>query len=88
MRVTPTRLEIVRPQSLPPLSIGTRDCARLVGISERRLLQLVAAGRIPHVRIDRRIVFRLASVDAWLAAQERGGVAFLSRVSSAGGGAG
>lgn len=71
--MTPTRLEITRPQQIAPLSIGMRDAARLIGLSERRLAQLVRAGEIPHVRIDRRIVFRLASIDAWLAAREIAG---------------
>lgn len=70
--LTPARLEIVKPQVLPPLSVGMRDCARLIGLSERRVSQLVAAGEIPHVRIDRRILFRLATLDTWLTRHESG----------------
>lgn len=73
--MSPSRVEVVRPQSIQPLSVGMRDAARVIGISERRLAQLVAAGEVPHVRIDRRIVFRVATIDAWLAARERGATA-------------
>jgi DNA-binding XRE family transcriptional regulator len=31
--VTPTRIEITRPQSVPPLAVGLNDAARLLGIS-------------------------------------------------------
>lgn len=68
--MTSDLLEVVAPQTLPPLAVGMRDAARLIGLSPRRLQQLALAGEIPSVKIDGRRLFRLATLDRWLAERE------------------
>ena len=55
-----------------PLALGMAQAARMLGISERTLFTLVRSGGMPHIRIGRRVLFRRASLDAWLHARETG----------------
>lgn len=52
-------------------TMTAKPAAKYIGISYWKLLELAKAGRVPHVRIDGRILFRRESLDQWLAAQER-----------------
>lgn len=59
------------PNAPPPL-ITHRDAARWLGVSERQLDRLKAAGEIPYLRIGgRSIRYRPESLATWAAAQER-----------------
>ena len=49
-----------------PLALDARAAAARLAISTRTLARLVVAGRIPVVRIGRRMVFRVASLDSFL----------------------
>ncbi len=53
-----------------PLALGMHQAARVMGISQRTLFTLLKAGDVPHVRIGRRVLFRRAALEAWLAARE------------------
>jgi len=48
--------------------------AEYMGVSYWKLLQMVKAGEIPHIRVGNRILFRRESLDRWLAEQEAGSV--------------
>jgi excisionase family DNA binding protein len=52
-------------------TMTAKPAAKYIGISYWKLLELAKAGRVPHVRIDGRILFRRESLDQWLAAQEQ-----------------
>ena len=40
-------------------------------IGETKLREAIRGGRIPHIRIDARIILRKSALDAWAAEQER-----------------
>ncbi len=50
------------------LLIGPRDAAVMLDLSERKLWQLTKDGAIPFAKIDRRKVYPLAGLHAWIAA--------------------
>jgi excisionase family DNA binding protein len=66
----PPAPRIQTPTELRPLSVGLRDAARLIGVSERHLQKLAIAGQVPSAMIGNRRVFRIATLDAWLASHE------------------
>jgi len=67
-------LTITRPRDLAPLAVGLRDAARMLGVSDRHLATLARAGEVPSVMIGGRRLFRLATLDAWLADRETAAV--------------
>lgn len=48
------------------------DVARYIGMTSDWVYREVRAGRMPHIRLGRYVRFRRESIDAWLAARERG----------------
>lgn len=52
-----------------PLALRPRDAAAALGISPSTLERLTRAGEIPHVRINRLVLYRVDSLRKWL--QER-----------------
>ena len=64
---------VMQAKQLAPLSVGSRDAARLLSISERHLANLTASGAIPSLMIGGRRVYRVATLDKWLQAQEQAG---------------
>ena len=57
---------------LPPelrLALRPKQAAEALGISERRLRQLVP--KLPHVRLDGVLLFPVEELRAWLAEQAR-----------------
>lgn len=40
-------------------------------IGETKLREAIRAGKIPHIRIDARIILRKSALDAWAGEQER-----------------
>lgn len=56
--------------AIPPLAVSLQVAARLLSISPRNLQGLAARGEIPSVPIGTRRLFRVASLDRWLAEQE------------------
>lgn len=51
------------------LSLRPAEAAEAIGISERKLAQLMAEGRIPVVRLDRTVILPVAALEQWLAEQ-------------------
>lgn len=52
-------------------TITAREAAEYLGISYWKLLQLVKAGKIPHIRLPGRVLFRRKTLDEWMEEQER-----------------
>lgn len=48
------------------------DVARYLGMRTDWVYREVRAGRLPHIRLGRAVRFRRDSIEAWLAARERG----------------
>jgi len=51
-------------------TVTTREAANYTGISYWKLLEMVKAKQIPHIRAGRRILFRVESLDRWMTNQE------------------
>lgn len=56
----------------PSRLLEADDVARYIGMTTDWIYREVRAGRMPHIRLGRYVRFRLESIDAWLAARERG----------------
>jgi excisionase family DNA binding protein len=52
-------------------TITAREAAEYLGISYWKLLQLVKVGKIPHIRLPGRVLFRRKTLDEWMEEQER-----------------
>ena len=50
--------------------IPIAEVARLLGISRSKLYELCAAGKVPHVKIGSRVLFRPEALETWVLAQE------------------
>ena len=50
-----------------PLALRPKDAADAIGISTRKLWELTNRGLIPHGRIGRAVIYRVADLEAWLA---------------------
>ena len=50
---------------------GLPTTAKLIGISDRKLWEMVDHGEVPHVKLGGRLVFRVATLDKWLEERER-----------------
>jgi excisionase family DNA binding protein len=48
--------------------VGTTKAAKLLGVSQNRVRQLVASGQLPAERIGRTFVIRLRDIEAFAAA--------------------
>jgi excisionase family DNA binding protein len=55
------------------------DVARYIGMTTDWIYREVRAGRMPHIRLGGYVRFRRESIDAWLAARERGPAAGRAR---------
>ena len=63
-------VKITKPLDLVPLSVGLRDAARLLSVSESWLHTKAKAGQVPSAMIGGRRLFVVDSLRSWLAAQE------------------
>jgi hypothetical protein len=68
MREPPPALRRDPAPTVPRLALNCADAARAIGISEPTLRAL---SDLPRVRLGSRVLFRVASLDSWLAARER-----------------
>lgn len=55
-----------RRDGVPRLALSPAEAAIALSVSERTLRALVDSGEIPHVRIARRIVIRVADLESFL----------------------
>ena len=53
--------------------IDSREAAKLLGISERKLAQLVAEGEVPSFLIGRSRRFEVLDLEDWIASRTEGG---------------
>lgn len=64
---------LLRAAELPaaaPLAIGQHEAARLTGLSAKTLGRLADAGEaVGRVKLDRRVLYHLPTLAAWLAAR-------------------
>jgi excisionase family DNA binding protein len=56
----------LRHEPVPPLSVQLVQAAALLGISERKLWELKATGKIPCVRIGRSVRFRIQDLEEFI----------------------
>jgi excisionase family DNA binding protein len=56
-----------------PLLVNAREAARLLGISPRTLHDLTQTGRVPHVRLQRRVLYPLDRLRQYIATITSGG---------------
>lgn len=69
---TPDSPKATTPTTTPahaPMALRPREAAKVLGIGTRLLWTETNAGRIPHVRIGRAVVYPLDALREWLAAQ-------------------
>lgn len=57
-----------------PMALRPREAAKVLGIGARLLWTETNAGRIPHVRIGRALVYPVDALREWLATQAAKGV--------------
>lgn len=72
--LAPARIAVTKPRDLSPLAVGSRDAARLLGLSERTVQTLVRCGQLPSIQPaghGGRRLFRVASLDQWLIEREK-----------------
>lgn len=55
-------------------TMQAREAAQYLGISYWKLLEYAKAGKIPHVRLPGKLLFRRESLDRWLEEQEQASV--------------
>lgn len=58
------------------LALRPREAARRLNISERTLWALTKAGRVPHIKLNRAVLYPVDALRAWLA--ERAGIGMSS----------
>jgi excisionase family DNA binding protein len=56
----------------PGRLLDVEDVAEILGMKRDWIYAEVRANRLPHVRFGRTVRFRRESIDAWIAASERG----------------
>ena len=60
-------------EKIDPLALRPRDAAAALGISPSTLDRLTRDGQIPHVKINRLVLYRVDSLRHWLKDREEGG---------------
>ncbi len=58
---------------MTPLSVGLEEAAALLGISARTLRKMAADGRVPSVKLGRRLLFRVRDLETVLTQNLRHG---------------
>lgn len=52
-------------------TLSAKPAAKYLGFSYWKLLEMVKAGDMPHIRAGNRLLFRKETLDAWLTQQEQ-----------------
>lgn len=58
---------------IDPLALRPLDAAAALGISPSTLERLTKAGKIPHVKVNRLVLYRVESLRKWLMEREKAG---------------
>lgn len=53
------------------LALTRAEAARSIGISERLLWSMTIAGKVPHVRVGRRVLYPKQELREWLSSQAK-----------------
>lgn len=53
------------------LLLGVADAAKLLGISKGLAYDLIAEGRLPHVRLGRRVLVPRQGLEDWIARESQ-----------------
>ncbi len=53
------------------LIINAKEASKILGINYWKLLELVKAKKIPHIKVGNRILFREETLEKWLAQKEK-----------------
>ena len=53
--------------TLKPLAVGLEDGSVLIGVSARTLRKMASDGRVPSVKLGRRLLFRVQDLEMVLA---------------------
>ena len=56
-------------------TLNTDEVAEYLGISKTLVYTLVREQRIPFIRLGKRLLFKLDSIDRWLKENENGSIA-------------
>ena len=59
-------------QDVTPLALRSREAAKALGISERTLARMKAAGQLAFVRAGNSILFPVKALEAWLEGHSEG----------------
>lgn len=57
-----------------PLALRSKEAARALHISERKLWEMTNRGQIPHLRVGRVLLYPIAAIEKWLADESVKGV--------------
>ncbi len=57
----------------PALLLTPADAAQALAISPRKLWSMPHAGEIPHIKMGRSVRYPLTKLQAWIAAEAKGG---------------
>lgn len=57
----------------PRLTLRPREAARVLGVCERTLRNLMRSGAIPHIRLERTVLIPVADLEAFIADKLNGG---------------
>ena len=60
-------------EGLPRLALDARQAARCLSIGTTALWQLTVAGKIPCVRVGRKVLYPVDALREWLRARTEGG---------------
>ena len=76
-------------QAAPRLIVGAAEIGAFLGLSERQVMHLIETGRLPVIRLGRRLAARPGSLDRWLEREEEraassGGICCVERRAGSG----
>ena len=60
------------PQSVQPILLSLKDAARALAVSDRSLWEWTKAGKVPHVRLGRRVLYSPDDLRRWVEGQRQG----------------
>jgi excisionase family DNA binding protein len=60
------------PQRVPPILLSLKDAARALAVSDRSLWEWTKGGKVPHVRLGRRVLYSPDDLRRWVEGQRRG----------------
>ena len=56
----------------PVLGLRRAEAAKAIGVSTRKLDELIASNRVPYVRLDGCVIFPIDALRKWLTSQLQG----------------